>query len=114
MRIVNLTPHVLNLFADDGELRASIAPSGIVARVQSTPGALVDYGLPVPVALPTVWGDVTDIPPPQDGVIYVASLFAAQLARRADVLSPGTGPNDNCIRDEQGRIAGVTRLIAHV
>jgi hypothetical protein len=29
------------------------------------------------------------------------------------VLSPGTGPNDGCVRDAEGRIAGVTRLIAH-
>lgn len=113
MEIINLTPHVINLHGNDGTLIQSIPSSG-VARVASKPGTLEDRGLPVPVAAPTVFGEVEGLPPPRDGVVYVVSMLVAQQAKRPDVLSPGTGPNDGAIRDEQGRIVGVTRLIAHV
>jgi hypothetical protein len=36
---------------------------------------------------------------------------AGRLRGRPDVFSPGTGPRDGAIRDKQGRITGVTRLI---
>jgi hypothetical protein len=113
MQAINLTPHVINFYGLDGILIESIPSSG-VARVTSTPGTLEDRGLPVPVAGPTVFGEVEGLPAPRDGVVYIVSTLVAQQAKRADVLSPGTGPNDGAIRDEQGRIAGVTRLIAHV
>ena len=113
MELINLTPHVVRLYTTDGEIAAEIPSSG-VARVGSTPGLLQDTGLPVPVAAPTVYGAVEGLPAPQAGVVYVASMLVAAAARRADVLSPGTGPNDGAVRDAEGRIAGVTRLIAHI
>lgn len=114
MKLVNLTPHDVNLCDNDGNLIETVERSGSIARVSTTPGALEDWGLSVPVAGPTTWGEIEGLPEPQEGVVYIASLFVAQIAKRRDVVSPGSGPNDNCIRDEQGRIAGVTRLIAHV
>lgn len=112
-KAINLTPHVINFYGLDGILIESIPSSG-VARVMSTPGALKNIGLPVPVASPTEYGAVEGLPEPQDGVVYVVSMLVAQVAKRPDVLSPGTGPNDGAIRDADGRIVGVTRLIAHV
>jgi len=111
--IVNLTPHAITLV--NGEVTTTIPSSG-VCRVTSTPGALADVGLPVPVAQPTVFGEVTGLPERQDGVFLVVSgLVAAALVAtgisRPDVLVPGTGPNDGAVRDEQGRITGVTRLV---
>lgn len=113
MQAINLTPHVINFYDLDGNLIESIPSSG-VARVASKPGTLEDRGLPVPVAAPTEYGAVEGLPDPQDGVVYIVSTLVAQAVKRPDVLSPGTGPSDGAIRDEQGRVAGVTRLIAHV
>lgn len=113
MQAINLTPHVINFYGLDGNLIESIPSSG-VARVMSTPGALKNIGLPIPVASPTEYGAVEGLPEPQDGVVYIVSTLVAQAVKRPDVLSPGTGPNDGAIRDDQGRIAGVTRLVAHV
>lgn len=113
MELINLTPHVLRLYAPDQETVVAEIPSHGVARVASTPGELSDIGLPVPVATPTQFGAVEGLPAPRPGVVYVVSLLCAQAAKRADVLSPGTGPHDGCVRDAEGRIAGVTRLIAH-
>lgn len=114
MQIVNLTPHVLRLYAEDGETVLDEIPSHGVARVTSAPPTLGDWELPVPVATPTVYGEVEGLPEPQLGVVYVTSMLVAAAVRRPDVISPGTGPNDGCIRDGEGRISGVTRLIAHV
>jgi len=142
-RIVNLTPHALNLYApgyvggydDYGQFNEdlqvapkllAVIPSSGVARVSSTPGEVVNTHIQFesegvthrlydfPIARPFEWEQIDGLPDPQDGIIYVVSTIVAQRAMRADVLSPGTGPSDGCIRDEQGQIAGVTRLIAWV
>ena len=118
MAIINLTPHNLTLCAEDGAVIADIPSSGS-ARVDQTPGALQDTGLPVPVKGASTYGDVIGLPPIEemgDDTTYVVSLFTAQALRavtdpRADrVLVPGTGPADGAIRDG-GRVVGVTCLV---
>jgi hypothetical protein len=60
---------------------------------------------------PTV-GEVINLPPPEEGVFFlVSAVVAAAVKGRADVLRPGTGPADNCVRNEAGQVVGVTRLI---
>lgn len=132
-RIVNLTPHVIIIVSTSGEVE--ILPEPTPARVSSAPGKqLQRFGCScsddpnceachgtrsVPLtasgaalmAAPT-WGEVEGLPAPVEGTIYVvSSLVAQRCAGRRDVFSPGTGPNDGCVRDEKGRIVGVTRLI---
>lgn len=135
--IVNLTPHSITLRAPDGA--EYIYPSTGVARVSSTPGALANIGLPVPVASATVFGEIVGLPAaelacgcgagadcpgvhdpagcPHYVVTYyvVSALVGAALrasgSMRADVLCPGTGPNDGAIRNDAGHIVAVTRLV---
>lgn len=110
--MVNLTPHPITLRASDGT--DTIIPSSGVARVSSTPGVLETIsGIPVPVAGPTTYGEVTGLPDPEPGVWYVVSaMVGAALHRtRRDVLCPGTGPQDGAVRDDSGRIVAVTRLV---
>lgn len=113
--LCNLTPHPLVLRGADGT-DTTVPPSGNVARVSSTPGSLTEVpGVPVPVASATVFGAVTDLPDPQDGVFFLVSgmVGAALVGRgRTDVLMPGTGPNDAAVRNDKGHIIAVTRLIA--
>lgn len=109
--LVNLTPHPLNL-------GATVLPaSGTVARVTTTPGALtVVEGLPVPVKGAATFGGVVGLPEPTEGTFFVVSglvgsaLVAAGLSR-PDVLMPGTGPDDNAVRNEKGHVVGVTCLV---
>jgi hypothetical protein len=114
--MVNLTPHPIVLQAPDGA-RTTIPPSGTVARVSAIPGELVVMdGCPVPIARPTVFGEVTGLPEPDNRfgtvrLFIVSALVASACKGRGDVVSPGTGPGDGCIRDERGHVVAVTRLV---
>jgi hypothetical protein len=45
-------------------------------------------------------------------VLYVVgTMVAARAGDRGDVVSPGTGPADGAVRDADGRIVAVTRLV---
>lgn len=111
MNLINLTPHAIVIRTPDGD--TTIAPSGTIARVSATPGAVHDVaGFPCPVADPPVVGAVTGIPDAQDGVAYIVSGMVLSATDRADVFGPGTGPADGAVRNEDGHIIAVTRLIA--
>jgi len=112
MRIINLMPHAIVLRSENGE--TTVAPSGEVARVSTTPGVVIQpEGFPCAVASATVYGDLEGLPLPQTGVIYlVSALVLARCHGRTDVFGPGTGPSDGAIRNEKGQVIAVTRLIA--
>jgi len=113
MKIQNLTPHPIVLRPTSGE-DTVIPPSGTVARVSASPGALEDIpGLPVPVALPDAFGAVEGLPEPDGETFYIVSaMVGAHVTDRLDVLTPGTGPADGAVRNEKGHIVAVTRLKA--
>lgn len=105
MRIVNLTPHVLNVHVADGSVR-DIPPSGTVARVATIeiPADPID-GVPVVV---TTFGELVGLPEPEPDVVFVVSGIvadAAAAAGRRDVVSPGP-----LVRDEGGRPIGCRGL----
>ena len=112
MRIVNLTPHALNLMPSGptGPV-VTIPPSGQVARCAvdrvQVDTVTVD-GISVPVNQ-TRFGSVSDLPDPQPDTIFVVSALVAQaVPERQDVYIV-----DDAVRDEQGRIIGA-RALAHV
>lgn len=112
MKLVNLTPHALNLMprGPDGPT-VTIPPSGQVARCAvdrvQVDTVTVD-GITVPVNQ-TRFGQVSDLPDPQPDTIYIVSSLVAQaVPDRPDVLIV-----DDAVRDDQGRIIGA-RALAHV
>lgn len=101
MKIVNLTPHPLNMMVNDQEL---IIESSGQARA-STSRQQIDQielnGLTIPINT-TTFGDVEGLPEPQEGTVYVVSMLVAQaLPNRKDLLIV-----DDTVRDAQGRIVG--------
>jgi hypothetical protein len=115
--LVNLTPHAVVIQCPDGS-RITVATSGTVARISSQPGARVaSYGPSgfdpgIPIHGPTAFGEPSGIPGPVAGTLYIVSaLFAGRVYGRSDVVYPGTGPHDGCIRDARGQVEAVTRLI---
>lgn len=104
MKIVNLTPHAITFMRANEEENLVINPSGKVARVSNETRQIntID-GIPV---MQNVYGEIVDLPDPQEGVIYlVSSIVAARCSERNDVFIP----NDS-VRDDQGRIIGCRSL----
>ncbi len=100
MKIVNLTPHDINIIGEIGEVVQTFPASGELARC-SVSREQVDAINSVPVNR-TVFGEVTGLPEQQEGVVYVVSALVAQAVDgRDDVVIP-----DDAVRDEQGRIVG--------
>jgi len=109
--IVNCTPHPIVVRSADGT-DTTFAPSGVCPRVSTTPGVVEAIpGFPCPVASPTTFSGVVDMPDPVEGTWFIVSgVVGAAVAGRADVLVPGTGPQDGAVRNEKGHIVAVTRF----
>lgn len=105
---VNLTPHSVKVLTPSGQM-VEIPPSGQVARV-STKSTVVGFVDGVPV-VQTEYGDVENLPPPENGTVYIVSTIVAQAldGRRPDVLAPDTGP-DSAVRNESGHVVAVRRF----
>ena len=101
--IVNLTPHKLVIVREDGN-KIEIAPSGVIPRVSTTVVKVgEESGIPL---FRTEYGSVTDLPPQEDGKLFVVSgLLKAACPDRTDLLTPAKQ-----IRDEAGRVIGCEGL----
>ena len=108
MKVVNLTPHTINLQTDEGQV-VEIPPSGIVARVEEkteTIGKIQVGDGNIPVIRKTL-GRVENLPEPREDTIYIVSLIVAQAlaGTRSDVYVIGES-----IRDKEGRVIGARSL----
>jgi len=111
MELKNLTPHPVRLVRPDGEV-VVLQPAGFVPRVAEVPGTPTGEVMGIPIYSPSHRGAIENLPAPQPEVFLIVSgVVAAACGDRSDVLRPGTGPQDNAVR-EDGRVVGVTRLIA--
>jgi hypothetical protein len=118
VRIINLTPHELNICDSEGKIILSIPPPKDVAipRVQvrsEIVGEVEVDGVKIPVRR-VVYGDTQNLPPEKEGTVYVVSTLVTLALRekgimRADLLSPDTNI-DSVIRDSSGRVLGVKYL----
>lgn len=115
MKLINLTPHDVVIFDINGD--KITLPSEGVARVDTTDEPLEPLG-EIPVVSFPVPGPVIGLPAPSlqiGGHAFIVSLMVLDhpdVRGRTDVFAPATGPKHAAIRDEQGRIKGVTRLVA--
>ena len=112
MTLVNLTPHALTIYSSAGV--NEIPASGSLARVRSTSEVIGEIG-GTPVIRPS-FDPVDGLPDPEPGTYYLVSSVVLTALRshgihRGDVVAPGTGPNDGCIRDSRGQVQGVTRFV---
>ena len=99
VQFVNCTPPPIVL--NDGR---GFEPSGSVARVSQSISDFDENGIAV-----QSFGEVTGLPEPQIGTIYIVSamvLSRAQAEGRNDVVAPATGHKD-CVRNEKNFIVSV-------
>ena len=104
MKIINCTPHTINFVNDAGEVIRTIEPSGILPRVSSSINLVGDIdGIPDEE---TVYGEITDLPEKQDGVILIVSaMVASRLPNRDDLRVPGRQ-----VRNDRGQVIGCKSL----
>lgn len=112
MKLINLTPHAINIKPSDDADVISFPSSG-VARVSVTQKSVLPIvvdGVDVPVSK-NVYGDVEGLPAPQDGVRYIVSalVLSALGGTRDDVFAPDTGAS--AIRNGAGQIVAVRGLV---
>ena len=102
-KIINLTPHAINLMAEDDSIIATFASQG-VARAASSRVAIdtIDVnGCAISINR-TSFGAVENLPAEQDNTLYIVSALTAKAApSRTDLIAP-----DDTVRDDAGRIIG--------
>lgn len=102
-RIINATPHAVNIISDNGESLRTFEPE-ISVRVSShceVVGTLA--GIPIDSA---TFGEVEGLPEYREGVYYIVSRLVKQaLPDREDLLCPGQQ-----VRDSEGRVIGCKSL----
>ena len=104
MTIINLTPHAINLLSTNNEPITTILPTSPPARVSTT--TTFSRMLGVARITQTVFGDVEDLPEPQEGIIYIVSrIVRAALPNRDYLFYP-----NELVRDENGSIVGCQSL----
>jgi len=98
--VVNLTPHAITFVDSNGDIALTVEPSGTIARV-TTETIVTGICVGIPVT-ETKFGEVENLPEPQEGVVYIVSSLVAQRCKgRDDVFIP-----NESVRDENGRIIG--------
>jgi hypothetical protein len=109
-RIINLTPHAVHLYGDNGII-VTFEPIGTAVRVEllksrNTSSYTIGDGIKLSVDITdTTNGSIEGLPDPAEDVTYIVSSFVAQQARRHDLISPCT--DSTAIRDSAGNVVGV-------
>jgi hypothetical protein len=103
MKLVNLTPHTVNL-------PGLALPSEGLARVSevATEVSRMHTAGPAPIPVYSVsYGAVTGLPEPVEGTVYIVSrLIRTALPERGDLASPY-----GLVRDAEGRAIGAEGLV---
>jgi len=109
-KVVNLTPHRVDLFDNDDVAVASIEPSGTTARLsdaQRAVGSLIINEHSIELVVKE-YGPLVDLPERSEGVLYIASALAATaayVAGRRDVVCP-----NDLVRGPDGQVIGCRSL----
>ena len=112
MELINKTPHPVTLVLEDGA-KITLAPVLPTPRVSSSSIVTATYTITdsdgvehTIVREAPVFGEVVDLPEPQEGVLYIVSMLVAARANgRTDLVSPGRQ-----IRNDAGQVIGCAGL----
>ena len=112
MELINKTPHPVTLVLKDGA-KITLAPVLPTPRVSSSSVVTATYtitdgnGIEHEIVREApVFGEVVDLPEPEEGTLYIVSmLVAARAAGRNDLVSPGRQ-----LRNEAGQVIGCAGL----
>lgn len=103
MKIINLTPHPINIIGAENKTIATINSDG-VARLQSSTVSAGSFG-GIPITK-TVYGVPTGLPDFEPGVfIIVSQIIKNAYPDRIDLLVPS-----EVVRDSDGKVIGCRSL----
>lgn len=96
---INLTPHQINIFNDEGVQINAFSSNGTARCATSTESDGVIGGIPF---TKTQMGDVVGLPAKQDGVLIIVSrIICAACPDRNDLVIV-----DQTVRNDKGQIIG--------
>lgn len=106
MRLRNFTPHSID-FIVDGEVKLSLPSEGVIRlkTQEEVMGNLYLDEVQIPL-MKTVYGEVMDLPPYEEGTILIVSPITVSACPDRDDLYCPYG----LIRDSQGNIIGCKGL----
>ena len=106
--IINLTPHAVNIVGDNDSIAITIPASGNVARCSQTidiVGSVTLDSVAIPISASS-YGEVVDLPAPQDNTYYIVSrLVMSACPARQDLLVP-----NDLVRNDAGQVIGCRSL----
>lgn len=111
VKFINLCPHPVHLVGDTGAV-ITFAESGQVARVdvkKQKKNVIIEIAEGVHLNMEVQEVEhiqITGLPEPTEGVLYITSSYVAQYVKRPDVISPNTS-DSTVIKDDQGKVIGV-------
>lgn len=110
MKIINLTPHVVNV--QDSEGVQSFQPTAPAARVATRNEVLYTINQDIPVSR-VVYGETEALPEPEENTLFIVSMVVAQAnPHRNDLICPDSSPS-GAIRDAEGRIIAVKGFVSY-
>lgn len=107
--LVNLTPHAVNVYDEQGNCVLTVEPSGTVTRCKAETvkvGEITVNGVIIPITK-TKMGAMENVPAFVSTTLYIVSRVVADAAGREDFVVP-----DSCIRNDKGQIVGCMSLSA--
>lgn len=106
--VKNLTPHAVNVIAEDGSTIATFAPEGVVARasqVAEPVGTLNGIEL-----VSMKFGATVDLPAPQEGVFLIVSVITINAAKAEGRITSDLLMTADSVRNSEGQIIGCRRF----
>jgi hypothetical protein len=102
-RLVNLTPHDIDIYNEEQYLIRTLPSEGVARRITTRQEVGRFDGIPL---YQTWYHDLEDLPDSEEGTMYIVSLLVREsLPGRDDLASPG-----ELIRDASGKPIGCVGL----
>jgi len=109
MKIINLTPHVVNVQDSEG---IQSFPSEGIARVQTSNKTFMCIENDIPVSR-VVYGATEGLPEPKENTLVIVSMVVAQAnPTRHDLICPDSSPS-GAIRNAEGQITAVKGFVCY-
>lgn len=105
--IHNLTPHTVNIVAEDGSIKAAFPSEGIARASQTAEHVGELNGIEL---VSMRFGATEDLPAPEDGTYYIVSVITANAAKAEGRTTSDLVITADPVRDDSGRIIGCKRF----